>query len=64
MKTSTLQYCKIILLKMQFSRKLFLKEYRKALKMLQPCDASHLKSWIRKGSLDNPALNKNLNKKN
>ena len=52
MKTSMLEYYKIILFKVQFSKKLFLKEFRKSLKCLPHFDAVHLKKWIRSGCTD------------
>ena len=49
MKTSMLEYYKIIVFKVQFSKKLFLKEYRKSLKCLSKFDSLLLKNWIRSG---------------
>ena len=40
-------YCKLVLKKMSFSRKLFLKEYRKSLLWLEPEERSELKKWVR-----------------
>ena len=46
---SMLEYCKIILGKMKFSRKLFRKEYRKTFQYLEPCEHHKLKQWLRQG---------------
>jgi hypothetical protein len=46
-KQSMLAYCKMVLKKMSFSRKLFLKEYRKSLLWLDPEERSELKRWVR-----------------
>lgn len=40
-------YCKLILQKMRFSRKLFLKEYRKSLSYLTAEEQVELKKWVR-----------------
>lgn len=42
-----LVYCKLILQKMSFSKKLFLKEYRKSLSYLNPEEQLELKKWVR-----------------
>lgn len=42
-----LGYCKMVLRKMSFSKKLFLKEYRKSLSWLNPEEQSELKKWVR-----------------
>lgn len=46
-KQSMLAYCKLILLKMSFSRKLFLKEYRKSFSYLNEEERNELKKWVR-----------------
>lgn len=46
-KQSMLAYCKLILLKMSFSRKLFLKEYRKSFSYLNEEERNELRKWIR-----------------
>ena len=46
-KQSMLGYCKMVLRKMSFSRKLFLKEYRKSLLWLDPEERNELKKWAR-----------------
>jgi hypothetical protein len=46
-KTSMLEYCKLILKKISFNRKLFLKEYKKSLKHLAPEEKVHLRKWTR-----------------
>jgi len=58
MKTTMLEYCKIILLKVSFSRKLFLKEYRKSRQWLAPHELIKLKIWVRQ---DMRRLTSNLN---
>jgi hypothetical protein len=47
MKTSFLEYSKIILTKVSFDHSLFNKEFRKALRMLQPHERNELQSWAR-----------------
>lgn len=47
MKTSMLEYCKMVLRKVSFSKKLFLKEYRKSRQWLAPHERSDLKAWIK-----------------
>jgi len=46
-KTSMLEYCKIILQRVQFDRTLWRKEYRKSLLRLSPDETSDLKNWVR-----------------
>ncbi len=46
-KQSMLGYSKIVLEKMSFSKKLFLKEYRKSLSMLNPEERDELRKWVR-----------------
>lgn len=46
-KRSMLEYCKLILSKISFDRKLFRKEYRKTFGYLQPEEQSELKKWLR-----------------
>lgn len=46
-KRSMLAYCKIILRKMSFSKKLFLKEYRKSLSYLNHEEQKELRRWVR-----------------
>jgi len=46
-KQSMLVYCKMILEKMSFSRKLFLKEYRKSFSYLSEEEQRELKRWVR-----------------
>ena len=46
-KKTMLEYCKIILWKISFNRKLFLKEYRKSFTYLNEAERMQLKSWIR-----------------
>ncbi len=47
MKTTMLEYCKTVLQKVSFCRKLFLKEYRKARQRLTAHEGAQLKNWIR-----------------
>jgi len=47
MKTSMLDYCKTVLLKVSFCKKLFLKEYRKARKSLAYREGVELRKWIK-----------------
>jgi hypothetical protein len=48
-KQSMLSYCKTILRKMSFSKRLFLKEYRKSLSYLSAEEQNELRRWIRQG---------------
>lgn len=47
LKTSMLEYCKIILKKFSFNRKLFLKEYRKGLRYLNNEERISLRQWAK-----------------
>lgn len=47
MKTSFLDYYKMILQKVSFDPVLLKKEYRKAVQRLQPEEADQLKRWLR-----------------
>lgn len=47
MKTSMFEYIKVILQKVSFNRKLFLKEYRKSYQWLAHHEREKLKEWIR-----------------
>lgn len=46
-RMSMLDYSKLILKCVSFDRKLFRKEYRKALRWLSPLEAISLKLWLR-----------------
>lgn len=46
-KQSMLDYCKVILLKISFNKRLFRREYRKSFKYLKPNEHNELKKWIR-----------------
>lgn len=46
-KQSMLGYCKLILQKMSFNKKLFLKEYRKSLSYLNSEEQNELRRWVR-----------------
>ncbi len=45
MKTSFLEYYKLILDRVSFNEQLFQKEYRKAMKVLDSTDREKLKDW-------------------
>lgn len=47
MKTTMLEYAKIVLSKVSFDQILFRKEYRKSLALISPEDAAHLNLWLR-----------------
>lgn len=47
LKISMIEYCKIILKKISFNRKLFLKEYRKSFKHLSPQEQIQFRKWAR-----------------
>jgi hypothetical protein len=42
-----LEYCKIVLRKISFNRKLFLKEYKKSFRYLAPEDKIHFRKWAK-----------------
>jgi len=46
MSMSFLEYYKMILEKVSFDRALFIKEYGKALKRVQPSEVEKLKAWV------------------
>lgn len=46
-KLSMLEYSKVILSKIAFDRRLFMKEYRKAIKYLNSGERDALKHWLR-----------------
>lgn len=46
-KVSMLEYCKLVLEKISFSRKLFRREYRKSFRYLEPKEHFELKKWLR-----------------
>ena len=52
MKTSFLDYYKMILEKVSFDRRLLIKEYNKALQMLQPGEARELEYWLKANGLE------------
>jgi hypothetical protein len=52
---SMLEYCKIILSKISFDKKLFRKEYKKTFVYLEPNEHNELKKWLR-----NQMMNGNL----
>ncbi len=51
MKTTMLEYFKIILCKVSFDPQLFRKEYRKSLARLNKNEANELKNWARNNGL-------------
>ncbi len=46
-KLSMLEYSKVILSKITFDKRLFMKEYRKAIKYLNSGERDALKNWVR-----------------
>ena len=46
-KLSMLEYYKVILTKISFDKKLFKKEYKKAIKHLDDDERAALKNWVR-----------------
>jgi hypothetical protein len=52
-KSSMLNYCKAILQKVSFNRKLFLKEYRKSHSWLSASEIGELRSWVRNATIRN-----------
>ncbi len=42
-----LEYCKLVLEKISFNRKLFRREYRKSFRYLEPKEHFELKKWLR-----------------
>lgn len=51
MKTTMLEYAKIILRKVSFDKTLFRKEYKKSLHWLTRNEAAELKGWLREQRL-------------
>ncbi|MDF9799027.1 hypothetical protein OKW21_004290 [Catalinimonas alkaloidigena] len=61
MKTSFLDYYKMILEKVSFDRQLLAKEYRKALNMLHTHEAQQLDQWMKdKGLQINSTINNSM----
>ncbi len=57
MNTSFLDYYKMILEKVSFDKALFIKEYGKALRGLQPSEIDKLNAWVKgKGLVDVQSL--------
>ena len=52
MKTSFLDYYKMILEKVSFDRRLLSKEYNKAIQTLQPGEARELDFWLKANGLE------------
>ena len=46
-ESSMLKYCKVVLDRISFDRKLLIKEYRKSLKWLSREESTVLKAWMR-----------------
>jgi len=57
MKTSFLEYYKMVLDKVSFDHQLFTKEYRKAVAMLQSNEVDDLNAWIRSRGLQSGVSN-------
>ncbi len=54
MANKMLEYCKVILQKISFSKTLFKKEYKKSFKYLTQAEHQELKTWLRaRINLDN-----------
>lgn len=53
-KVSMLEYCKLVLVKISFSRRLFRREYRKTFRYLGPKEHFELKNWLRNRLKKNP----------
>jgi hypothetical protein len=51
---SMLEYCKLVLEKISFSRRLFRREYRKTFRYLEPKEHFELKNWLRRRMKSNP----------
>jgi hypothetical protein len=51
MKTSMLEYSKMILSKVSFNRKIFRKEYRKSKQWLNQQEVYELRGWLRANKL-------------
>lgn len=47
-KVTMLEYCKLILEKISFSRRLFRREYRKTFRYLGPKEHFELRKWLRR----------------
>lgn len=47
MKTSMLEYCKQVLQRVNFDRRLWAKEYRKSLQWLTVSESKQLREWVR-----------------
>jgi hypothetical protein len=61
-KKSMLEYCKIIMAKMKFNRRLFRKEYRKTFHYLEPTERVELKQWLRQMDVERMPLVTDQNK--
>lgn len=46
-RVSMLEYCKMVLEKLRFNRKLFIKEYRKSFGYLNAEEGSKFRAWAR-----------------
>lgn len=51
MKRSFLEYYKVVLKKVSFDRKLFMKEYAKALNTIDQNEHQHFREWLDKNKL-------------
>lgn len=64
MKTTMLDYVKLILAKVSFDQALFRKEYKKSLAWISEKDVEDLNQWLRQhgyGGGSNRSLNKKFN---
>jgi hypothetical protein len=46
-KVTMFEYCKMILEKLSFDRRLFRKEYKKSFKYLAPAERAAFRKWVR-----------------
>ncbi len=64
MKTTFLDYYKMILEKVSFSKELLIKEYKKAISTLEPKEASDLNHWIKMNGLYHQLQTEKVKQKN
>jgi len=64
MKTTFLDYYKMILEKVSFSKELLIKEYQKALRTLEPKEAGDLNHWIKMNGLHHQLQMEKIKQKN
>lgn len=63
MKTSFLDYYKLILQKVSFDKRLLVKEYQKAIKALQPDELEEFDRWLQANNLELNMMANQTNKK-